>query len=215
MKKQSDSNDAQMPYDEATTEVFAVEEPLDETVEIDEQVDLTSTTQMPAADAATAPVDMNAPLYAQFAGDTDEDSGLGNDGGSDDGGANASSAEPSGEPVDDDLTIPMQVTDASHHTSTGERAPQNIPLYQAPPQRKPEPERPKGASAGTIVFGVVVLLFGALTVTVGLLMNSSMFSFVEFNRITGYLFAGLGILLSLIAIVMGISSHLHNKKSGR
>lgn len=64
MKKQSDSNDAQTPYDE-TTEVFAVEEPLDETVEIDEQVDLTSTTQMPAADA-TASVDMNAPLYAQF-----------------------------------------------------------------------------------------------------------------------------------------------------
>lgn len=214
MKKQSDSNDAQTPYDEATTEVFAVEEPLDETMEIDEQVDLTSTTQMPAADA-TAPVDMNAPLYAQFAGDTDEDSGLGNDGGSDDGGANASSAEPGGQPVDDDLTIPMQVTDASHHTNTGEEGPQNIPLYQAPPQRKPEPERPKGASASTIVFGVVVLLFGALTVTVGLLMNSSMFSFVEFNRITGYLFAGLGILLSLIAIVMGISSHLHNKKSGR
>lgn len=211
MKKQSDSNDAQTPYDEATTEVFAVEEPLDETVEIDEQVDLTSTTQMPATDAAAAPVDMNAPLYAQFAGNTDEDSGLGNDGGSDDGGANASSAEPGGEPVDDDLTIPMQVTDTSHQASTGERAPQNIPLYQAPPQRKPEPERPKGASAGTIVFGVVVLLFGALTVTVGLLMNSSMFSFVEFNRITGYLFAGLGILLSLIAIVMGISSHLHNK----
>ncbi|HJD88059.1 MAG TPA: hypothetical protein K8U85_01330 [Bifidobacterium animalis] len=205
MKKQSDSNDAQTPYDE-TTEVFAVEEPLDETVEIDEQVDLTSTTQMPAADA-TASVDMNAPLYAQFAGDADEDSGLGNDGGSDDGGANASSAEP----VDDDLTIPMQVTDTSHQASTGERAPQNIPLYQAPPQRKPEPERPKGASAGTIVFGVVVLLFGALTVTVGLLMNSSMFSFVEFNRITGYLFAGLGILLSLIAIVMGVSSHWRNK----
>ncbi|MCR1994748.1 hypothetical protein [Bifidobacterium animalis] len=205
MKKQSDSNDAQTPYDE-TTEVFAVEEPLDETVEIDEQVDLTSTTQMPAADA-TASVDMNAPLYAQFARDADEDSGLGNDGGSDDGGANASSAEP----VDDDLTIPMQVTDTSHQASTGERAPQNIPLYQAPPQRKPEPERPKGASAGTIVFGVVVLLFGALTVTVGLLMNSSMFSFVEFNRITGYLFAGLGILLSLIAIVMGVSSHWRNK----
>ena len=201
MKKQSDSNDAQTPYDE-TTEVFAVEEPLDETVEIDEQVDLTSTTQMPAADA-TASVDMNAPLYAQFARDADEDSGLGNDGGSDDGGANASSA--------DDLTIPMQVTDTSHQASTGERAPQNIPLYQAPPQRKPEPERPKGASAGTIVFGVVVLLFGALTVTVGLLMNSSMFSFVEFNRITGYLFAGLGILLSLIAIVMGVSSHWRNK----
>lgn len=205
MKKQSDSNDAQTPYDE-TTEVFAVEEPLDETVEIDEQVDLTSTTQMPAADA-TASVDMNAPLYAQFARDADEDSGLGNDGGSDDGGANASSAEP----VDDDLTIPMQVTDTSHQASTGERAPQNIPLYQAPPQRKPEPDRPKGASAGTIVFGVVVLLFGALTVTVGLLMNSSMFSFVEFNRITGYLFAGLGILLSLIAIVMGVSSHWRNK----
>ncbi len=205
MKKQSDSNDAQTPYDE-TTEVFAVEEPLDETVEIDEQVDLTSTTQMPAADA-TASVDMNAPLYAQFARDADEDSGLGNDGGSDDGGANASSAEP----VDDDLTIPMQVTDTSHQASTGERAPQNIPLYQVPPQRKPEPERPKGASAGTIVFGVVVLLFGALTVTVGLLMNSSMFSFVEFNRITGYLFAGLGILLSLIAIVMGVSSHWRNK----
>lgn len=205
MKKQSDSNDAQTPYDE-TTEVFAVEEPLDETVEIDEQVDLTSTTQMPAADA-TASVDMNAPLYAQCARDADEDSGLGNDGGSDDGGANASSAEP----VDDDLTIPMQVTDTSHQASTGERAPQNIPLYQAPPQRKPEPDRPKGASAGTIVFGVVVLLFGALTVTVGLLMNSSMFSFVEFNRITGYLFAGLGILLSLIAIVMGVSSHWRNK----
>lgn len=210
MKKQSDSNDAQTPYDE-TTEVFAVEEPLDETVEIDEQVDLTSTTQMPATDAATAPVDMNAPLYAQFAGDTDEDSGLGNDGGNDDVEAIVNSAESGGEPVDDDLTIPMQVTDASHHTNTGEEGPQNIPLYQAPPQRKPEPERPKGASAGTIVFGVVVLLFGALTVTVGLLMNSSMFSFVEFNRITGYLFAGLGILLSLIAIVMGISSHWRNK----
>lgn len=210
MKKQSDSNDAQTPYDE-TTEVFAVEEPLDETVEIDEQVDLTSTTQMPAADAATAPVDMNASLYAQFAGDTDEDSGLGNDGGNDDVEAIVNSAEPGGERVDDDLTIPMQVTDTSHQASTGESAPQNIPLYQAAPQRKPEPERPKGASAGTIVFGVVVLLFGALTVTVGLLMNSSMFSFVEFNRITGYLFAGLGILLSLIAIVMGISSHWRNK----
>ena len=213
MKKQSDSNDAQTPYDEETTEVFAAEEPLDETVEIDERVDLTSTTQMPAADA-TAPVDMNAPLYAQFAGDTDADSGLGNDGGSDDDGANASSAEPGGEPVGDDLTIPMQTTDASHQASTGESAPRNIPLYQAPPQRKPEPERPKGASAGTIVFGVVVLLFGALTVTVGLLMNSSMFSFVEFNRITGYLFAGLGILLSLIAIVMGVSSHWRNKNRG-
>ena len=85
MKKQSDSNDAQTPYDDETTEVFAAEEPLDETVEIGERVDLTSTTQMPAADA-TAPVDMNAPLYAQFAGDTDADSGLGNDGGSDDDG---------------------------------------------------------------------------------------------------------------------------------
>ena len=64
------------------------------------------------------------------------------------------------------------------------------------------------------MFGVVVLLFGALTVTVGLLMNSSMFSFVEFNRIAGYLFAGLGILLSLIAIVMGVSSHWRNKNRG-
>ena len=45
-------------------------------------------------------------------------------------------------------------------------------------------------------------------------MNSSMFSFVEFNRITGYLFAGLGILLSLIAIVMGVSSHWRNKNRG-
>ena len=74
-----------------------------------------------------------------------------------------------------------------------------------------------GAGAGAwlgFVFGVVVLLFGALTVTVGLLMNSSMFSFVEFNRITGYLFAGLGILLSLIAIVMGVSSHWRNKNRG-
>ena len=159
MKKQSDSNDAQTPYDDEATEVFAAEGPLDETVGIDERVDLTSTTQMPAADA-TAPVDMNAPLYAQFAGDTDADSGLGNDGGSDDGGANASSAEPGGEPVGDDLTIPMQTTDASHQASTGEGAPRNIPLYQAPPQCKPEPERPKGASAGTIVFGVVVLLSG-------------------------------------------------------
>ena len=152
MKKQSDSNDAQTPYDDEATEVFAAEGPLDETVGIDERVDLTSTTQMPAADA-TAPVDMNAPLYAQFAGDTDADSGLGNDGGSDDGGANASSAEPGGEPVGDDLTIPMQTTDASHQASTGEGAPRNIPLYQAPPQCKPEPERPKGASAGTIAFG--------------------------------------------------------------
>ena len=74
-----------------------------------------------------------------------------------------------------------------------------------------------GAGAGArlgFVFGVVVLLFGALTVTVGLLMNSAMFSFVEFNRITGYLFAGRGILLSLIAIVMGVSSHWRNKNRG-
>ena len=54
MKKQSDSNDAQTPYDDEATEVFAAEGPLDETVGIDERVDLTSTTQMPAADAMPA-----------------------------------------------------------------------------------------------------------------------------------------------------------------
>ena len=37
MKKQSDSNDAQTPYDDEATEVFAAEGPLDETVGIDER----------------------------------------------------------------------------------------------------------------------------------------------------------------------------------
>lgn len=117
----------------------------------------------------------------------------------------------------DSAEVTRESAPAAQTFAQSESANQQIPLYRAAPapERAPEPKRPEGASAGTIVFGVVVLLFGALTLTVGLLMNTSMFTLVDLNRIAGYMFAAVGILLSVIAIGMGIRGHMRNRRRER
>lgn len=210
------------------------EEPLEQTTVIDERVNLEPTTA----------IDLDTPLFAQFGDDEQSvdadsaDDGTGTDAadiadtvvfarGSAPAGeqtapvcersAQSGNTENTEDATADSAEVTRESAPAAQTFAQADSANQQIPLYQAAPapERAPEPKRPEGASAGTIVFGVVVLLFGALTLTVGLLMNTSMFTLVDLNRIAGYMFAAVGILLSVIAIGMGIHGHVRNRRRER
>lgn len=88
-----------------------------------------------------------------------------------------------------------------------------VPMYSAPqPTEEPKVVRPEGASAGTIAFGVVVTIIGALTVLVGATMNSGLLDHVDWRGIVNWTLMGLGVLLSVIAIVWGLVSHVRNRR---
>lgn len=75
-----------------------------------------------------------------------------------------------------------------------------------------EPQRPTGASAGTIVFGVIMLFIGIITVIVGIMMTSTNFTMPALNTIIACSTAGAGVTLSLIAIIWGIVGHTRNTR---
>lgn len=88
-----------------------------------------------------------------------------------------------------------------------------VPMYSAPqPAGEPKVVRPEGASAGTIAFGVVVTIIGALTILVGATMNSGLLDHVDWRGIVNWTLMGLGVLLSVIAIVWGLASHVRNRR---
>lgn len=73
--------------------------------------------------------------------------------------------------------------------------------------------RPKGPSAGTIVLGVIVLLCGVLTIAIGASMTSSAFVlFPQMRHFTAYLFAGVGGLLCVLAVVWAIASAIGKRR---
>lgn len=198
------------------------EEPLEQTTVIDERVDLEPTTA----------IDLDTPLFTQFGGERSAEAERPDDETDADivdtvvfanepatAGERSTQSDQSEhtEHAADSAEAARESAPAAQTFAQADSANQQIPLYQAAPapERAPEPKRPEGASAGTIVFGVVVLLFGALTLTVGLLMNTSMFTLVDLNRIAGYMFAAVGILLSVIAIGMGIHGHVRNRRRER
>ncbi|RYQ11355.1 hypothetical protein PG2093B_0464 [Bifidobacterium pseudolongum subsp. globosum] len=96
---------------------------------------------------------------------------------------------------------------------TGTVPPTNaVPLYSSP-QSAPQPVRPKGPSAGTIVLGVIVLLCGVLTIAVGVSMSSATFVFFpNMQHFTAYLFAGVGGLLCVLAVVWAIASAIGKRR---
>ena len=102
---------------------------------------------------------------------------------------------------------------------TGTVPPANaVPLYSSPqsapqPPQPPQPVRPKGPSAGTIVLGVIVLLCGVLTIAVGVSMSSATFVFFpNMQHFTAYLFAGVGGLLCVLAVVWAIASAIGKRR---
>lgn len=99
---------------------------------------------------------------------------------------------------------------------TGTVPPANaVPLYSSPQSapQPPQPVRPKGPSTGTIVLGVVVLLCGVLTIAVGVSMSSATFVFFpNMQHFTAYLFAGVGGLLCVLAVVWAIASAIGRRR---
>ncbi|MDE5640248.1 MAG: hypothetical protein K2I40_00710 [Bifidobacterium castoris] len=88
-----------------------------------------------------------------------------------------------------------------------------VPMYSAPqPTGEPRVVRPEGASARTNAFGVVVTNIGALTILVGATMNSGLLDHVDWRGIVNWTLMGLGVLLSVIAIVWGLVSHVRNRR---
>lgn len=118
--------------------------------------------------------------------------------------------------ADDDAT-----QGAADATSDGTGTPPSgaVPMYSAPqPPEAPKAVRPSGASVGTIVFGVVVTIIGALTILVGSTMNSGLLDSIDWRELVNWTLMGLGVLLSVIAIVWGIVSHMrsrHHDAAGR
>lgn len=90
-----------------------------------------------------------------------------------------------------------------------------VPLYSSPQSAPlpPQPVRPKGPSAGTIVLGVIVLLCGVMTIAVGVSMSSATFVFFpNMQHFTAYLFAGVGGLLCVLAMVWAIASAIGKRR---
>ncbi|AIZ17014.1 hypothetical protein AH67_02385 [Bifidobacterium pseudolongum PV8-2] len=88
-------------------------------------------------------------------------------------------------------------------------------MYSSPQSapQPPQPVRPKGPSAGTIVLGVIVLLCGVLTIAVGVSMSSATFVFFpNMQHFTAYLFAGVGGLLCVLAVVWAIASAIGKRR---
>lgn len=91
--------------------------------------------------------------------------------------------------------------------------PSAVPMYSAPqPAEEPKIVRPSGASAGTIAFGVVVTIFGALTILVGATMNSGLLDYIDWRGIVNWTLMGLGVLLSVVAIVWGLIAHVRGRR---
>lgn len=112
--------------------------------------------------------------------------------------------------ADDDAT-----QGAADATSDGTGTPPSgaVPMYSAPqPPEAPKAVRPSGASVGTIVFGVVVTIIGALTILVGSTMNSGLLDSIDWRGLVNWTLMGLGVLLSVIAIVWGIVSHMRSRR---
>lgn len=90
--------------------------------------------------------------------------------------------------------------------------PSDVPLYRTQPVMPAPPERPTGASVPTIVLGIIVAIIGIFTIVAGTLVENPILSFVTLRNVSGYAFAALGLLLSVVAIVWGISSAISKRR---
>ena len=128
---------------------------------------------------------------------------------------------PTDEPESPEAGAAAEEADAPEapQVPTGTVPPANaVPLYSSPqsapqPPQPPQPVRPKGPSAGTIVLGVIVLLCGVLTSAVGVSMRSATFVFFpNMQHFTADLFAGVGGLLCVLAVVWAIASAIGKRR---
>ena len=128
---------------------------------------------------------------------------------------------PTDEPESPEAGAAAEEADAPEapQVPTGTVPPANaVPLYSSPqsapqPPQPPQPVRPKGPSAGTIVLGVIVLLCGVLTIAVGVSMSSATFVFFpNMQHFTAYLFADVGGLLCVLAVVWAIASAIGKRR---
>lgn len=132
--------------------------------------------------------------------------------------ADAPTDESTDEPESPAADATTDGTDAAEvpQAPTGMVPPANaVPLYSSPQStpQPPQPVRPKGPSAGTIVLGVIVLLCGVLTIAVGASMSSATFVFFpNMQHFTAYLFAGVGGLLCVLAVVWAIASAIGKRR---
>lgn len=90
----------------------------------------------------------------------------------------------------------------------------DVPMYSAPqPDIVPkEPIRPSGPSAATIVFGSIVTLVGVITIVIAACMNTNTLQFVDWRETINWILMGLGVLLSVVAIVWGVVAHVRNRR---
>lgn len=91
--------------------------------------------------------------------------------------------------------------------------PQQVPLYATTPGPLPQqPPAPTGPSAATIVLGAIVTIVGVLTIVVGSLMGTAFLSFAQLHDLGGYLFAGLGIFLTVVAVVWAVAGAVRKRQ---
>ncbi|MEE1295944.1 MAG: hypothetical protein UHD09_03660 [Bifidobacterium sp.] len=97
--------------------------------------------------------------------------------------------------------------------------PPQVPLYNAQPNAasapQPVPVAPSGASAGTIALGVITMVVGALTIVVGAVAGAFSLSLPALNRLGSYTFTALGLCLTIVAIVWGISSSVRKRRAAK
>ncbi|WP_095614616.1 hypothetical protein [Bifidobacterium criceti] len=110
------------------------------------------------------------------------------------------------------------VDDAAAYTASADVPPtppaDGVPMYSAPqPDIVPkDPVRPSGPSAATIVFGSIVTLVGVITIVIAACMNTNTLQFVDWRETINWILMGLGVLLSVVAIVWGVVAHVRNRR---
>ncbi|KFI59795.1 hypothetical protein [Bifidobacterium cuniculi] len=130
-----------------------------------------------------------------------------------------------GEDVADGMDADADVRDASASGPEGQgeagspgapvppTRPQQVPLYATTPGPLPQQQpAPTGPSAATIVLGAIVTLVGILALVVGALMDTTLLSFAQLHDLGGYLFAGLGIFLAVVAVAWAVAGAVRKRQ---
>ena len=208
-----DGDTREMP---AQTRVMPVQtSDADDTTVVIEQVDVaddTPTSALPVRDDATQPLSGWSWLsdaadgVAETVADGDK---VADDDAKDDGEAMGAVAQDA-----DTRTVADDAAAYAAPADVPPTPPADVPMYSAPqPDIVPkEPIRPSGPSAATIVFGSIVTLVGVITIVIAACMNTNTLQFVDWRETINWILMGLGVLLSVVAIVWGVVAHVRNRR---
>ncbi|KFI59663.1 hypothetical protein [Bifidobacterium gallicum] len=89
---------------------------------------------------------------------------------------------------------------------------QSVPVYQvAAPQQEPRVIQPQGASAGTIVLAIIMLVIGGLGVWVAVQFPSGVNWIGNIDHLGVWMLAGLGVILIIGAIAVAITHGMRER----